>query len=104
MKPLIFLSDLALELFGAEELSTLCDFYAQKQTVTWQEEGNEKRKIAKPIRDAVEHTGMIYCEEKYPLDTISELWWYLNRYRHDQFLNLLTLAFLPLTCNVHCKL
>ena len=64
MRPLTFLSDSQLEEYGAEEIATLCGYYGQPQTTTWQEDGVEKKTVSQPLIDSAKTTDEWYLVKK----------------------------------------
>jgi len=105
MRPISFLSREELKVWGNEEISSLADYYGKSRTVTW--EDGAKQETSQPLiepKHCLEEWSIlkeVVLAEKYPCDSMKDLWHLIVKYHKQDFTNLVTLAQLALTSAVH---
>ena len=74
-------------------MDTLCQFFGEKQTVHWKEDKVAKSNTSEPLIDVVETKNewellkRVVVAEKFPRDSMHQLWGLIWTYHKDKFPN-----------------
>ena len=107
LRPLSFLSDEQLRVFGEDELDRLIAHYGEEPKHTWKEEGENQISTSPPIINGDEARQewallkRIVKAQHYPRDSLWRLWALISKYHSEDFPNLLILAQLATMLAVH---
>ena len=107
MRPISFLGQEELDVWGNEELETLLNHYGMDKEHTWKD-GRELRKATskavidaeKARREWIDLKNTVVAK-KYPRKSMVSLWGLINCYHKEEFPNLLKLASLAISCPVN---
>lgn len=107
LRPIAFMSEEELKVYGEEEMELFIAHYGHEQTHQWKEDGEDHQTTTQPLINAAQTrqewalVKKVVKAQHYPKDSMWKLWALVTMYHLEDFPNLIILAQLATTLAVH---